>query len=252
MDSGTLCFARSSPTEKLAIVRASMRLGSRSSPLWMTTNGAAKELSGSAQQLLRGRVRDEPGVVAHSRTQPETAGPDVPEELPWRLQLLVVVDEEGAAGDGIDRTLIEEQPADRRRHVDRVRVPERDEAAHAVRLGQVEPHVPAVVPAGRERDREDDAGVLELVLVGGKSARRHQKSTSRRSLPPTACCAPTVYAFCRSERLRRTPPPSSARVLHRRGHEVAASGEEPNRMFSYSGVTNDAVVGRAEARCASR
>src|ERR1043165_9834114 len=80
-----------------------------------------------------------------------------------------MVEEERTAGDGIERPLVEEEAARGRRDVDGARVAEGDEAAQAGGAGQIEAQIPALEVAVREGEREDDAGVLELVLIAGEA-----------------------------------------------------------------------------------
>ena len=97
------------------------------------------------EQILGRGVGHEAGVVADVGAEPDAALADVVEQRALGLELLVVVDEERSAGDGVDRLDIEEEAADRRRHVDGVGVAEGDESTEAVGLGQLQPYVPAIV-----------------------------------------------------------------------------------------------------------
>jgi hypothetical protein len=44
-------------------------------------------------------------------------------------------------------------------------VAQRQETSETVRLRQVKPDVPSIEPTGGKRERKDDPGVLELILV---------------------------------------------------------------------------------------
>src|SRR5438270_2319357 len=76
-----------------------------------------------------------------------------------------MIDQERTAGERVDRSGVEEKSAGERRDVLGVRVAEREEAAEARCLRQVETHVPSIEMSCFEREREDDAGVLKLRLV---------------------------------------------------------------------------------------
>src|SRR5207247_537972 len=102
---------------------------------------------GILKQRCRIGIRHQAGVVANARACPETRLTDVVNERSLRLQLLVVVDQERAAGDGIQRSLIQEQSTCKGRHINRACMSYRSEAAQARGARQIETNVPAVVVA---------------------------------------------------------------------------------------------------------
>ena len=83
-------------------------------------------------------------VVADVRGHPDSGGAEVEAQRALRLQLLIVVDQEGAAGERVDRAGVEEESAGERRYVLGVRVSEGKESSEAGSLGQIEAHVPSI------------------------------------------------------------------------------------------------------------
>src|SRR5215472_1420947 len=126
-----------------------------------------KRIIGVVGDVGRSDAGHEPGVVADIRAEPEARVQDVVVQRALDLKLLVMVDEKRTAGDGVEGSRVEKEPAREGRHVFRMDVAGGNESMEAVGRREVEPEVPAVVVAFRKREREHDAGVEELVLVAG-------------------------------------------------------------------------------------
>jgi len=77
-----------------------------------------------AQEVVGADAGHEAGVVADVGADPDAGAADVVDQRPLRRELLVVVDEEWAACDCVERALVEEQAAAQRRDVHGARMAE--------------------------------------------------------------------------------------------------------------------------------
>ena len=105
--------------EKSATVRALMRFGSRSVPLCAHDVGRGEGVVGIRQERRRHRHRSRGRSRSGRSRRARPCVADVVDQRALSLQLLVVVDQERTAGDGVDRPRVEEEPTGERRDVDR-------------------------------------------------------------------------------------------------------------------------------------